>query len=100
MKTIMIIQNMRGNVNDILSERERVVSYLMSVHGNNITVVDMYVDGPVPDSSDPKLWRLSKRIQKLAGIDIAYFVHGWKDDVECVILHSIAESYNINFVEL
>ena len=96
----MIIQNTQGEISEVLLERDRIVSHLIDVHSNDISFIDMYVDGHCPDETDPKIWRLAQCIQKLSGVDVVYFVKGWKNCPQCQVMHLVCELYNINFVEL
>lgn len=88
---VFISQPMKGlSEKEIKSNREKAVEKVKSIYGEDVEIVDSYIDG-----GGTPLWCLGKSIELLSTADIAYFVKGWNTARGCRIEYMCADNYGI-----
>ena len=88
---VFISQPMKGlSEKEIKSNREMAVEKVKSIYGEDVEIVDSYIDG-----GGTPLWCLGKSIELLSTADIAYFVKGWNTARGCRIEYMCADNYGI-----
>lgn len=95
---IFISQPMNGKTDEeILKEREQIITCAKERYGENIEIIDSFFKGAPHDASP--LWFLGESIKKIAEADVAYFATDWERARGCKIEHSCAIEYGIEVVE-
>lgn len=95
MKKIFISQPMKGKSDEeILSERERIISTLKNEIGD-IDVLDTYF---TDHGQHTPLQCLAKSLYVLSDADIAVFAPGWECARGCEIEHKCCVEYGINIM--
>lgn len=98
MKKLFISQPMRGKTDaQILAEREKAIQSAKEHTGEDIEVIDSFVQD-APASARP-LWFLGKSLEILSTADVAYFAPGWKDARGCKIEHECSAAYGVEVLE-
>ena len=93
MKKLFVSQPMNGKTNEeILAERERLISKVKDVHGDVEVIDSFFQDAPV--DARP-LWFLGKSLELLSTADIAVFAPGWDVARGCRIEHQCCLDYGI-----
>lgn len=98
MKKLFISQPMDGKTDEeILREREEAINIAKDIVGEEVEVLESFVDD---FGSDKKpLHYLAKSLEYLAEADIAYFVPGWENARGCKLEHQCAVEYGIDRIE-
>lgn len=88
---IFISQPMKGlSKKEIKSNREKAIEKVKSIYGEDVEIVDSYIDG-----GGTPLWCLGKSIELLSTADVAYFLKGWNKARGCRIEYMCASDYEI-----
>lgn len=86
---------MRGKSDEeIKEERERAIKLCKKYLGNDIEILDSFIEG----AKDNPLWYLGESIKVLSQADYAFFCEDWEDSRGCIIEHECAEKYGIHIV--
>ena len=98
MKKVFISQPMVSKSDiDILEEREKAIEDCKRLVGEDIEVIDSFIND-APNDANP-LWYLAKSIEFLSKADIAYFCPGWREARGCRIEHDCAAQYGITIID-
>lgn len=93
MYRVYISQPMRGRTDEqILSERRRIAQVVKAELGDDIEIIDSFIQG---NSGNNPVECLAESISKLSQADFIYMAYGWGDFRGCRIEHSIAKEYGI-----
>lgn len=97
-----ISQSMRNKTDEeIRAEREKAIKecetfcrcfYL----GAEFNVIDSIIED-APDDAKP-LWYIGKSLELLSEADVAFFVHGWKENRGCRLEHIACSEYGIRII--
>ena len=88
---IFISQPMKGlSKKEIKSNREKAIEKVKSIYGEDVEIVDSYIDG-----GGTPLWCLGKSVELLSTADVAYFLKGWNTARGCRIEYMCADNYDI-----
>lgn len=88
---IFISQPMKSlSEKEIKSNREKAIENIKSLYGDDVEVIDSYIDG-----EGTPLWYLGKSIELLSTADVAYFLKGWNKARGCRIEYMCASDYGI-----
>lgn len=82
---------------EIRLEREKAIASLKEKYGDDIEIIDSFMQG-APHDAKP-LWFLGKSIQMLSEADVAYFCKGWEDARGCKIENTCALEYGLEVIE-
>lgn len=98
-KKVFISQPMNGKSDeDIDAEREKAISRIKSELGDNIEILDSFIDEECPTDFNAGLWYLGKSLMILAEADVAYFINGWENARGCMFEHECAIKYGIGHI--
>lgn len=94
MTKVMISQPIRGkNENERLEPRTALTAKLKEL---GYEVVDtLHKDFPPNPEGRIPVKCLAKSIELIADVDIVCFMEGWDDAGDCIIEHSVCQSYGI-----
>lgn len=96
---VFISQPMNGRIDEeILNERYAIINELMKQYGNDISIVDSFIES-VPEDAAP-LWYLGKSLEFLSTADVAVFAKGWKNARGCRMEHEACVNYGIRVIEM
>jgi len=99
MKKLFISQPMRDKTDEeILEIRKQIVEDVKELLGEDVEVIDSFIEKNAPDKSNPGLWYLGKSIEFLSTADCTYFGEGWKEYRGCKIEHECAVQYGVDIV--
>lgn len=99
MKRVFISQPMNNKTkNEIMTERNNIVTKLKNHFGNDIHIIDSIVIETPPKNSNTGLWYLSKSLELLSTANFAVFPMDWEKYRGCRIEHACAVSYGIENV--
>lgn len=92
MKKLFISQPMRGKTpEEILQERERLISSVKDLFPEEIEVLDTYYQ----DFNGNRVEFLGRSISDLGKADVAIFATGWEGFTGCRCEHDVCEAYGI-----
>lgn len=99
MKKVFISQPMNGKTDEeILKEREKAIKSVQEKFGEDIEVIDTFIQENAPEHSNAGLWYLGKSLELLSTADIAYFTKGWENARGCKIENKCAIEYEIDTI--
>ena len=81
---------------EIKAEREKAIKLCKKYLGDDIEVIDSFMEG-APHDAKP-LWFLGKSLELLSEADYAFFCEGWEEARGCIIEHECAQKYDIHIV--
>ena len=81
---------------EIKREREKAIKLCKKYLGDDIEVIDSFMEG-APHDAKP-LWFLGKSLELLSEADYAFFCEGWDEARGCVIEHDCCQKYGIHIV--
>lgn len=88
---IFISQPMKGlSEKEIKSNREKAIKNIKSLYGDDVEIIDSYVDG-----EGTPLLSLGESIKLLSTADVVYFLKGWNTARGCRIEYMCANDYGI-----
>ena len=97
MKKLFISQPMKDKTDDeILAEREKAIKLCKKYLGEDIEVIDSFIENAPADATP--LWYLGESIKLLSQADYAFFCEGWEEARGCVIEHDCARKYDIHII--
>lgn len=98
-KKVFISQSMNGKSDEeIKVERAKAIDYIRTKFGDNIEILNSFIDENNPPSTNAGLWYLGKSLIILAEADVAYFISGWEDARGCMLEHECAVKYGIGCI--
>ena len=89
---VMIVQPATGTRDEQYHQRVKLRSDLEQHH---LEVIDVLPRMDFPTGSQRLLFAVGQQICLLAQIQAVVFMHGWDQDRECRLIHSICEQYGI-----
>ena len=94
---IFISQPMNGKTDEeIFQEREDTIKLLKKRYGEDIEIINSYINNPAPSDANPPVYYLGESIKLLSQADLVYFIDGWNKARGCKIEYIIASEYGIN----
>lgn len=97
MSKVFISQPMKDKTDEeIKREREKAIKLCKKYLGDDIEVIDSFMEG-APHDAKP-LWFLGKSLEMLSEADYAFFCEGWEEARGCVIEHDCCQKYGIHIV--
>lgn len=98
-KRVFISQPMNGKSDEeIKAERDKAVEYTKTKFGDNIEILDSFIDEDNPPFTNAGLWYLGKSLLILSEADVAYFISGWEEARGCMLEHECAIKYGIDCI--
>ena len=96
---VFISQPMNGkSEEEILEERKYAIADAKRRFGEDVEIIDSYLEDYNPTGGCISLKYLAKSIELLADADIAYFMQGWKDARGCKIEFECAKAYGVSYI--
>ena len=100
MKRVFISQPMRGKTEEqILIEREQAIARAKELAGEEIEVIDSYIEDYWCEAKNEPLFMLGKSLELLATADVMYCAPGYERARGCRIEKLCALEYKIPILE-
>lgn len=100
MKRVFISQPVNGKSDEEINKtRMEIGKKLIDLLGDDLVVIDSWINDDAPAGTNPGVWYLGKSLEKLAKADYIYMADGWKDYRGCVIEHEVAMQYGISIIK-
>ena len=101
MKKLFVSQPMAGILDEvILGERDKIVKKAKEALGEDLELIDSFVDGRTFSEKNAPVRYLAQSIAFLADADVAAFGKGWERARGCRIEHQICLEYGIDIIEV
>ena len=98
-KKVFISQPMNGKSDEsIKAERENIINSIKAEFGDNVEILNSFIEDDCPSYANAGLWYLGKSLLILSEADIAYFVQGYETARGCMIEHECAIKYGIGHI--
>lgn len=93
---IFISQPVDGKTEEeILEERDNIISFLENAIYGPIEIINSYFNASKTGDNIDGIWNLGMSLMKLSEADRVVFGKGWNKSQDCIIEHKVCELYDI-----
>lgn len=100
-KRVFISQPMHGLTDEEVEKlRNETINRLKEYYGEIEIIDQFHVEDNIPEGVNPRIYRLGRSIQYMAGADLVVFVGDYASAHGCLIELAICEEYRISYIKI